>query len=571
MDGSKLTRRDLLAYSGVALSLLSIVKPTAALAAQTPPTPAPARATSPGFTYVYQLPGVDPQITPQIATSTANMFDWGDGTYTIWTDPQNDHLLFSQLVTFALDGTLMPNLATAWTASPDASRYHFDLNPAATWHDGTPFTAADVEFTFKAALRKETKSVIGSLANLDNIQGGAAWADGSADSLPGLIINDDHSIDIQLATPDSTLLPNLAQVNIFAAHVFDGVAYADLQNDPHSTTQWVGTGPFKLTGFVPNQYVTLAAHQPYHLGTPDIQSWTLNYYGSEQADKTTAAAAVESGDIQVMFNPQGATYDHLKTLPDGKFIGGPVLFSNDVSFNLRSPTLQDKRVRQAFIYALDRAALLSAFFPDRARLVNAAMKQDTWRNTDLDGLYPYDPAKARQLLQAANWDASKELNFITYYTDQNSKDLMAALQQAWQDVGIKIKITFQDTATFVPAFYQRGEYDVAYIGGTGGYDPDALRPYFASDQLYPKGYNAAAYANPQVDDLFRQGKQTTVYADRKKVYDQLQAILADDCVWAPLWEPYRFAFTTKQVGNLTYIQQWFGRSCEKWFINQNAG
>jgi peptide/nickel transport system substrate-binding protein len=270
-----------------------------------------------------------------------------------------------------------------------------------------------------------------------------------------------------------------------------------------------------------------------------------------------------------MFNPQGATYDHLKTLPNGKFIGGPVLFSNDVSFNLKSPALKDKRVRQAFIHALDRAALLSAFFPDRARLVNAAMKQDTWRNTDLDGLYPYDPAKARQLLQAAGWDSAKELNFITYYTDQNSKDLMAALQQAWQDVGIKIKITFQDTATFVPAFYQRGEYDVAYIGGTGGYDPDALRPYFASDQAYPKGYNAAGYANPQVDDLFRKGKQTTVYAERKTIYDQLQAILADDCVWAPLWEPYRFAFTNKQVGNLTYIQQWFGRSCQKWFINQN--
>ncbi len=88
----------------------------------------------------------------------------------------------------------------------------------------------------------------------------------------------------------------------------------------------------------------------------------------------TAAAGVQSGDVQVMFNPQGATYDHLKTLPNGMFIGGPVPFSNDISFNLKSPGLSDKRVRQAFIYAPDRPSLLSAFFPDRARLANAAMK-----------------------------------------------------------------------------------------------------------------------------------------------------------------------------------------------------
>src|SRR4030081_1637490 len=158
MRFARLTRRDFLTYTGTGIAatlpLLALSMPTAvSAAAQTPPQP---KATSPGFTYLYELPGVEPQQTPQIATSTANMFDWGDGTYTIWTDPQNDHLLFSQLVNFKLDGTLVPNLAMSWSASPDATRYHFDLNPAATWHDGVAFTAADVEFTFMAALRKDT-------------------------------------------------------------------------------------------------------------------------------------------------------------------------------------------------------------------------------------------------------------------------------------------------------------------------------------------------------------------------------------------------------------------------------
>jgi peptide/nickel transport system substrate-binding protein len=539
----------------------------AATATSVQPSTQITKGTAPGFTYTYDLTGVTPAKTPAIATSTSNMFDYGDGTYTIWTDPDNDHLIFSQLIDFKLDGTIIGNLAESWTAAPDATKYHFNLRKGVKWHDGKPFTAADVEFTLKGALRKDTKSVLGSFANLSNLKGGQDFADGKSDKLPGVKVLDDYTIELELDTPDSTMLPNLTQINIFAKHVFDGVAYKDYQTNPYSTTQWLGTGPFKLTKFVPNQYATLEAHQDYHFGAPLIQKWTLNYYGTEQGDKTTAAAAIEKGDIQVMFNPQGATYDHLKTLPGGKFIGGPVLFSNDIAFNVKSPRLTDKRVRQAFIYALDRPTLASSFFPDRARVVNAAMKQDAWKNKDLDNLYPYDPAKAKALLSAASWDPSTVLNFTTYYSDQNSKDLMAAIQQAWQDVGIQIKITYQDGATFVPAFYQKYEYDVSYIGGTGGYDPDVLRPYFASDQAYPAGYNAAQYSNPQVDDLFKKGRQTTVYEERKKIYDQLQAILADDCVWAPLWEPYRFAFTNKQVGNLTYIQQWFWRGVEKWFIN----
>ncbi len=90
---------------------------------------------------------------------------------------------------------------------------------------------------------------------------------------------------MELESPDSTLLPYLAQVNIFAKHVFAGVDYQDLQTDPHSPTQWVGTGPFKLTNFVPAQYVTLTAHKAYHLAAPYIQNWTMNYYGPSRRIK----------------------------------------------------------------------------------------------------------------------------------------------------------------------------------------------------------------------------------------------------------------------------------------------
>jgi ABC-type transport system substrate-binding protein len=125
--------------------------------------------------------------------------------------------------------------------------------------------------------------------------------------------------------------------------VFSGVDYADLQTDPHSTTQCVGTGPFKQTGFVSTIKAALQAHQAYTLGPPYIQNWILNYHALNKADNTNATAAVERGDIQVMFNPQGATYDHLKSLPNAKFIGGPVLVGNDVAFDLRSPAVATTR------------------------------------------------------------------------------------------------------------------------------------------------------------------------------------------------------------------------------------
>src|SRR5262249_13634008 len=124
----------------------------------------------------------------------------------------------------------------------------------------------------------------------------------------------------------------------------------------------------------------------------------------------------------------------------------------------------------------------------------------------------------------------------------------------------------QDGATFVKAFYQDFKYDFSYIGGTGGFDPDTLRPYFVSDQKYPVGYHAAQYSNPTIDDLFKKGRGTTGYQDRKKIYDQGPETPPEDGVGQPLWEPYRFAFTNKPIVNLTYIQEWFYWGCEKWFI-----
>jgi peptide/nickel transport system substrate-binding protein len=480
----------------------------------------------------------------------------------VWTLNEQDQLNFDQLINYTVDGKLIPGLATAWTASPDATTYHFDLRKDVKWHDGQPFTAADVEFTIKTVTRKESKSPLGTAYNLTNIKGGAAWSDGSSESLPGLKVTGDYAIDVTLETPDAAFLNNISQLNIQGKHVFADVALKDVTTSPHAKQTLIGTGPFKVTNFVADQYYTVEANPDYFRGKPSIQKWSNNIY----KDVNTAALALERGDISVVINPTGSTLEHLMTLPGARLAGGPVMFSNLLGFNVKAKNMTDVRVRQAFIYALDRQSMVDAFYPKRARIINSQITPDVWRNKDLDSYYPYDPAKAKQLLQAASWDSSTEVKFITYYTDQNSKDLFSAMQQAWKAVDLNVSINYQDGPTFVKSWYQDFAYDVSYAGGSGGFEPDVQRQYFMSGMAYPKGYNASQYANPTLDSLFTKGLQTTVFDERKKIYDQVQKILEDDAVWVALWEPYRFAYTNKNVCNLTYIQSYATWNPWQWYV-----
>jgi peptide/nickel transport system substrate-binding protein len=403
----------------------------------------------------------------------------------------------------------MPNLATAWTASPDATKYHFDLRQGVKWHDGQPFTAADVEFSVKASTNKETKSTFGEQFNFPNIVGGADFADGKTNTLPGLKVLDDHTIEFQLEKPDAAFLANITQFNLQAKHVFDGIAYKDLIANSHSTHDLIGTGPFKVVKYVPDQYVNTVANPDYHLGAPYIQAWDHILY----KDINSAALALQSGDISTITNPTGDTLNQLLTLPGAQLAGGPVLFSNGIGFNFKKPAMQDKGVRQAFIYALDRQKLIDTFYKSRGRVINSNFTPDLWRNKETDKLYPYDPAKAKSLLQAANWDSNHQVRFITYYQDTTSKNMFAAFQQAWKAVGINTDMTFMDGGAFIKACSD-GDFETLYEGGDGGFEPDVQRTWFQSDLTYPKGLNYYGYANPQVDALFKQGLQTSVYQER---------------------------------------------------------
>ncbi|MBI3941787.1 MAG: hypothetical protein HY326_02140 [Chloroflexi bacterium] len=158
---------------------------------------------------------------------------------------------------------------------------------------------------------------------------------------------------------------------------------------------------------------------------------------------------------------------------------------------------------------------------------------NAWANLNVTK-YDFNPDKARQLLKDANWDPNQEIELSLYYNDQLSKDYIAAIQQQLQKIGMKVKVVQLDPSSVQQYYYTDKKFDVMYAGS--GLSPDMVdfERSFACDADWPKGANAGRYCNTRVDELFKQGKAIPDFAARKKIYDELQTILADEEPWVIL-------------------------------------
>jgi peptide/nickel transport system substrate-binding protein len=227
---------------------------------------------------------------------------------------------------------------------------------------------------------------------------------------------------------------------------------------------------------------------------------------------------------------------------------------NDLWYNFQKPYFQDKRARQALLYAIDRASIIKSLYKDTAVITNTVLPNPRWATASGLNAFPYDPDKAKQLLKDAGWDQSRTLELLFYYPDKLTTDALTAMQQYWAAVGVKVTPRLVDSPTLVKLTYQEGNFDFFYGGSAGGPEPDILSPYFLCDNVFPKGSNAGRYCNPELDKLLDAGRVTVGFDERKKIYDQVQKILNDDPVWEVLWQPVRYAVVDKKFANFAWHQ-----------------
>lgn len=475
------------------------------------------------------------------------------------------HFIWEHLVTYSVVpntvstnpfsghyGPLVPELADSWDVSADQLTWTFKLHPGVKWHDGTDFTSADVKFSFELCLDPKVGACYPG-GSMKSIKGAAEVIAGTTKDLVGVKAPDPLTVTIETKAPNALLPYNVMDLFILQKASVEPIPRETIEKNDYFRTpgKAIGTGPFKVAAYSAGQSMELARNDDYWRAKPYLDKIIRR----EFKDTASALIAFETGEVDYTY----VTADEVEqasTIKTGTVLPGPSGVNLDIVLNpLKNKDWADKRVRQAFLYGIDRKSILQNIYHiPEPQLLSCIYNDPAFNPADVPA-YEYDPAKAKALLAEAGVDPSKwgEIAFDTYYGDQESLDAMTAIQANLADLGIKVKIQQMDSAAWAKRFYDDGASEMTMIGGdgggaAGGYGFGTLH----SDSAWPKGGNGwkgYSYTNPELDAAL-EAVQTEFDADKRTTL--LQKVCAIDAVEQPfinLWATTRYWFINNRIAN----------------------
>ena len=460
--------------------------------------------------------------------------------------------VYDPLVWLSADGTFLPGLAESWEISEDGLIYTFRLRDDVTFHDGTPFNAEAVRFSLDRIADPETQSrkAGGMLGPYDRTE-----------------IVDDTTVRIHFSEPYAPFLTSLSTV--YLAMV-----------SPEAVSEWgdeyqfhqVGTGPFVFEEYVPKDHLTLVRNPDYdwapsvfdHQGPPKLEEVTFRFY----TDPATRVLALESGEVDVMGEIPPRDAVRLDADPDYLLLSVPIpgqplqFFMN----TLRAP-LDDVRVRQALIYAVDRPAIVDTIFESYSPPAYGPLCRSTFAyDATVEGMYAYDPDQAATLLDEAGWvdmdgDGVRDRDGQPLVLETilmgwgYIPEVGEMLQDQLSDVGVGFdsrETTFSNALGEVAA----GDYDlVPFLFSYS--DPDILRTTFHSSNV-DGGFNWSKVSDSQLDAWLEEARRAMDEAARREIYAQIQQRIMDEAMILPVRDYINLNAAAGHVQGLRYDRQgWF--------------
>jgi peptide/nickel transport system substrate-binding protein len=437
-----------------------------------------------------------------------------------------DELLFDALLTRDEHFNVQPGLAERWEI-PDPLTYVFHLRRGVKFHNGQTLTSRDVKWTFDSLLQGKIRSTKTSTYRyVDHLE-----------------TPDDSTVIFRLKEPLAALLWNLSEGAIGI------VPYGSLDE---MTRQPVGTGPFQFVSAETDKEVILQRNDAYWGEVPRLARVRF----AVVPDATTEALELRKGSADLAINSPMSpdTIATLERNPSLTVQRGPGTRLAYLAFNLRDPILNDVRIRQAIGYALDRRPMMEYLWRGQVQPAYSILPRQSWAFDDDVPHYDYDPGKTRQLLDAAGYPLINGVRFhitMKTSTDENTRLMVAVMQQQLRDVGIALDIRTFEFATFF-ADVTTGAfqlYSLRWIGGNE--DPDIFDAAFHSRNFPPAGRNRSFYSNPRIDSLIDRARREINQDVRKQLYGEVQEILATDVPSLNLWYFDNVLVHTRRVRDVT--------------------
>ena len=446
----------------------------------------------------------------------------------------------------------IPGLAESWTISEDGTEYTFVLKQGVTFHDGTPFTAEAVQFTFD-------RVVAGDIAAAGGTPTVGGTPDASMVIVPGQChdqlgpydhceIIDDHTVKVVLKTAFAPFLSGLnGYLGIVSPTAVRTMGLEAFARAP------VGTGPFIFQDWIEADHITVTKNPNYSWGSSAFANPGAAYFDSIEFrvidDISVRTGTVTTDETQYIDSIDGLQLPDLEANSDVTVIkqaqpGAGQLMEMNL---IRQTPVAELAVRQAMHYALDKEALNQAAYGGlNIAAASPLMKPTLGYEPLTEGKFTYDVEKANQLLDEAGWvmdgdyRAKDGVALELYYPLQErepDKGTATFLQGAWQAVGIKLNLEIMERGRLREVIRDEGNYDVTGMWFSYA-DPDVLRTIFWSQNL--AGFNRAKLQDAEVDGWLEQAYQTNDDAMRVQLYSQVQMKVLDLVACIPMVDTFGY-------------------------------
>ncbi|NTJ44648.1 ABC transporter substrate-binding protein [Agrobacterium larrymoorei] len=451
--------------------------------------------------------------------------------------------IFDGLITFGDNFEIKPELATKWTTSEDGKELRFDLRQGVRWHDGEPFTSADVKYTYDNVWMKIHPRARATFAAVDVVE-----------------TPDPLTVIFKLNNPSGVILGALngLESTILPKHLYEGT---DVLTNPHNVNP-IGTGPFRFKEWVRGDRIVLERNPDYwDSGKPYLDQIVYRVI----PDATARYAAFESGAIQLgTLTPISlsdlALAQKSETL-NVDFHGYEWLASAIVAdFNVRRPPFNDVRVRRAFAHAFDLNAFVKVTTRGLAKPGTSPVLSTQTKFYANEGLpaYKFDRSIAEQLLDEAGYarkaDGTRFAITIDWLPFGESFQRFAEFaRQAFKAIGIEATIRNQDLPQFFRRVYSQNDFDfaISYRAGLGDPQIGIDRVIWTKAILKDIPWsNGSGYSSPEMDALIEAAHVASTEDKRVALYKKIQVLAQTDIPTFTLAENRQFTIASKRLHGL---------------------
>lgn len=457
-----------------------------------------------------------------------------------------------------------PDLCEEYIISPDGKNYVFMLKDNVFWHDGEKLTVEDVVWSLECCMK--SSYVNGYIQQgLQNIEGMDEFRKGKTERIRGISV-EGNDITIQLVEKDSGFLSAIAQLAILPRHCLEEVPVEEIENSDF----WkhpIGSGPYKVQVANDGKEAVLTANERYTGQIPKIERIRYKILENPETDEFDFTITSNAQTVNKFLDNK--KYEVKQT---NNLYYRYLMFNLDGRTGKRAKLLQKQEVRQALVMALDRNAILEKIYGEAAIFMNGGIpKSDSWYADKKPELVSYNPERARELLQEAEFDFNETVVLTRYHEDELSKKLLEEVAAYWNAVGVKTSIVPTSEKMTDKIWKETDWYDVGLKNLSAIDYTEWYYEYSSENQLWSVILNRKEF-DPIVNEL----NKAAMAKEKIKLYSEIQAMETELVYKIPICILPQYVIYNKEhleVPDLEFPNMWFyfDMNIADWEMKENRG